>query len=278
MQRPLAIRTAIGSAVMLILCAAGYWAFVTTVWGQEFDNAAFFGRDVQSRAVQAMDTAVLGRVTNGFVAAGAAVLLVVALVRRRWLSGFAAVAGVALAVGGAEVLKETLPRGELVVPEGIEPGYFKADTYPSGHTSVGTSLALAAVLVAGARWRIGVAVGAAVVSVVYGTGVFFMGWHRPSDAVGGILWSGFCLGLVVCVVAALKGNPRAFVFRGAAAPVLVVLCAGMVAAMVWVAAGFLDESGPDFDFPYFAMTTLIVAAAFGVAGWLGFALDGIEEI
>jgi hypothetical protein len=26
------------------------------------------------------------------------------------------------------------------------------------------------------------------------------------------------------------------------------------------------------------MTTLIVAAAFGVAGWLGFALDGIEEI
>lgn len=278
MGRPLAIRTALGSALLLILCAAGYLFFVATVWGQEFDNAAFFGREAAVQAAQALDTAVLGRVTNGFVAAGAALLFLVAVVRRRWLTGFAAVAGVALAVGGAEVLKDRLPREELVVPQGLEPGYFRTDTYPSGHTSVGTSLALAAILVAGARWRLGMCVAAALMATVYATGVFFMGWHRPSDAVGGIFWSGFCLGLMASLLALVKGNPRAFVFRGPSAPLLVGICAVLVTVVVWVAGGFLDDSQPDLDFPYFVMTTLIVGAAFAVAGWFGFVLDGVEEI
>jgi hypothetical protein len=278
MGRPLAIRTALGSAVLLALCAAGYLFFVCTGAGQGFDNDAFFGRDAEAQAAQALDTAVLGRVTNGFVAAGAGVLFVVAALRRRWLTGIAAVAGVALAVGGAEVLKDRLPREELVVPQGLEPGYFKTDTYPSGHTSVGASLALAAVLVSGSRWRVGMSVAAALVATVYATGVFFMGWHRPSDAVGGILWSGFCLGLAASLLALVKRVERPFVFRGAAAPLLVGLCGLLAALVVWVAGGFLGDARPDLDFPYLAMTALIVASAFAVAGWFGFTLDGAGEI
>lgn len=121
-------------------------------------------------------------------------------------------------------------------------------------------------------------VAAALVATVYATGVFFMGWHRPSDAVGGILWSGFCLGLAASLLALVKRVERPFVFRGAAAPLLVGLCGLLAALVVWVAGGFLGDARPDLDFPYLAMTALIVASAFAVPGWFGFTLDGAGEI
>ena len=56
------------------------------------------------------------------------------------------------------------------------------------------SLALGLVIVVAHHWRWLAAIGAAVIAVLFGTGVLVTGWHRPSDVFGAYLVS---LGVVL---------------------------------------------------------------------------------
>jgi len=275
MGRSITFRVWLGFCVLLGFCAAGYLFFVLTQVGQRFDNAAYFGRGAVGAEMLGFDQQLLGSVTKGFLAGVLILIAAIALVRRRWMSGIAAVGAVLLSVGGAEVLKSNLPHPLLAVPQGAEPDYFREDTYPSGHTASGCSLALGLIMVCRARWRAAVSGVGGLVCAAYATGVVFLGWHRPSDAVGGILWTGACFAFATGVLLLLRGSPRAFVFRGPAAVVLLGFTAVLALVCAWVAAGFAQGGG---GILFHLMLTLIVAAAFATAGWFGFLLDGLEEV
>jgi membrane-associated phospholipid phosphatase len=82
-----------------------------------------------------------------------------------------------------------------------------ADAYPSGHAITSMSVALAALLVAPSRLRVVVAAGAAAYVIAVSTSLVVLGWHLPSDVLGGLLLaSGFFFGAVAAVRAGAAGS------------------------------------------------------------------------
>ncbi|HUO69844.1 MAG TPA: phosphatase PAP2 family protein [Solirubrobacteraceae bacterium] len=118
-----------------------------------------------------------------FVYLGAAVVLV-ALVRRRF--------DVALVVGlillGANVTTQLL-KPLLAAPRSGLPGEItiSAVSWPSGHATAAMSLALCSVLAAPARARPAVAAVGALFAIAVSYSFLTLGWHYPSDVLGGYL-------------------------------------------------------------------------------------------
>jgi membrane-associated phospholipid phosphatase len=65
-----------------------------------------------------------------------------------------------------------------------------AASWPSGHATAAMSLALGAVLAAPGRWRGGVAALGATFAVAVSYSFLTLGWHYPSDVLGGFLIAG----------------------------------------------------------------------------------------
>lgn len=190
----------IGLLACLGFLALGYAFFVCTPWGQTWDFAGYFGREPGGRFLVEYDHELLSLVQKRVILIAAGVVFLIALIQWKPVTGVAAVGAMGIAITGAEFLKRTLPRPALIEPWGTVPAYFSQDTYPSGHTTVGTSVVFALLLVLPRAVRPVFAVIAAILSASYATGVLFAGWHRPADSVGGILWTGFCFGLAVLLI------------------------------------------------------------------------------
>ena len=157
-------RLLLAALVCALLLVAGYFVFVSNSWGHQMDDDAYFGREALSRRVIGLDAALLDRVSRaGLLLAGIA-LLAVAAVRRCTIVGVIAVIGLGCAVAGAEVLKHSLPWRALVSEDRLLESRFRMDTYPSGHATIGTSLALSFLLVSSSRWRPWLAVAAGCLS------------------------------------------------------------------------------------------------------------------
>jgi membrane-associated phospholipid phosphatase len=91
-------------------------------------------------------------------------------------------AGAALSTG---VLKHTLAQSRVCVC--LADDRVGSGAWPSGHATIATALVLAAVIVAAPRWRPRVAlVGGGTLAAFYGA-LLVMGWHYPSDVLGGLL-------------------------------------------------------------------------------------------
>jgi membrane-associated phospholipid phosphatase len=78
-------------------------------------------------------------------------------------------------------------------------------SWPSGHSTAATALALCAVLVAPASWRKVVAAIGAVFVIGVGISLLILAWHMPSDVLGGVLVASLWMSLAV---AALRGYER----------------------------------------------------------------------
>jgi len=92
-----------------------------------------------------------------------------------------------------EILKHSLlERPNLVA------SFIFDNSYPSGHTTVGMAVAVAAMLVVPRRLLVPTAIGAGLFGSAFGVAVVAAGWHRPSDAVGAFL-------VVIAVGAAFAG-------------------------------------------------------------------------
>jgi membrane-associated phospholipid phosphatase len=132
-----------------------------------------------------------------------AVLVVGALGRRLW----AAVAGVGVvlcSVCAASVIKLVTLRPDLRVE-----GSTTHNSFPSGHVAAAMGLLLAFMLVlpSRARWWLAVP-GAAGVSVV-ASATMIAGWHRFSDALGGVLLATVLFCLAATALTARHGGPPA---------------------------------------------------------------------
>jgi membrane-associated phospholipid phosphatase len=125
-----------------------------------------------------------------------------AIGRRR--QAFAAACLVAGANVTTQVLKVALAHPRLQPAIGVES--LGPEAFPSGHATAAMSIALAAVLVAPARWRAAVAAVAAAYVVAVCTSVLVLGWHFPSDVLGGLLVASCFFFGAVAALRALSGR------------------------------------------------------------------------
>ena len=206
-------------------------------------------------------------------------LILMAGAFRRCLAAAAIIAvGFACAVAGAELLKHALPWHALLPRDSRLPLDLQRHTYPSGHTTIGTSLSIALVLLSSTRWRLWMAVIAGLFSASFATGVLFVGWHRPSDALGGIFWSGSCMALTALLVVALRGKPIGKVQPGGRAflrSVLLIILLAMVVPLLFTAA-HIDATQLAAQVPFLILTLFIAMSSFGLAVWFGWQLRSVD--
>lgn len=162
---------------------AAYYTFVRTVRGQAFDDLAFEGRSVQDPEATRVTNELLHDVTRPTLVLLTAALVLLALARRRVRLAFTVGAAVTASVVAAEVLKRRVfDRPDLDGIAGIA-----ENSFPSGHATIGMSLALGLVMVSPHRWRWLALIVALGIAAVFGIGVLATGWHRPSDTLAAYL-------------------------------------------------------------------------------------------
>lgn len=110
-------------------------------------------------------------------------LVALALIRRRPGLAFAVALVLGLAPLTAELLKPLLAHPHASVGS----DWVKAASWPSGHATAATALALCAVLVVPSRLRPVVAMLGAMFVAGVGFSLLLLAWHLPSDVLGGYL-------------------------------------------------------------------------------------------
>ena len=172
--------TAVAAAVGVLVV---YLLAVRTESGQRLDDLAFDGRRVQDPDATRVANDVLHSVTRSSLFLLTAGLMLLAFARRRIRLALLVGATVTASVVTTELLKtRILGRPMLDDVTGIE-----VNSYPSGHATIGMSLALGLVMVTPSH-RLPIASGlGSFVAVMFGIGVLATGWHRPSDVLGAFL-------------------------------------------------------------------------------------------
>lgn len=266
----------LGALLCAVLLAAGYFVFVNTAWGRRLDETAYFGREVLSWKVEKLNLDLLDLINKSVLLAAAMGLLAIAAVRRCVLVGVLAVAAFGGAVLGAEIFKHVLP-WRVLMPEdaSLQPG-FQTDTYPSGHATIGTTFVMGLLLVSSPRWRLWLIVAGGCISATFAVGVLFAGWHRPSDSLGALAWSGFCMAVVAAIAIRWRGRPapavaelRRAIFSSAGMAIL-------FATATWVLAAPAASEYPDTDLPFLVLACLIIAGAFSLIAWYGWQLRAVD--
>jgi len=195
----------------MVLSAAGFAAAATLVWAVAFGTTRGVRLDAHALA-DFMDVGrhganqpaeILVRLADPLpFALLSGAVLTVALVRGG--VRLAAILGVVLfgACLTTQVLKQLTadPRGIELVPY----AHVSSAAWPSGHTTAATALALCLVAVAPPRLRPRAAAAGAALAVAVALSVLLLGWHFPSDVLGG-----FCVAAawMLCGLAA-TGYPR----------------------------------------------------------------------
>jgi membrane-associated phospholipid phosphatase len=128
----------------------------------------------------------------------AVALVLIAIARERPRVALAVALVTTLAPLSSEVLKPLLAHSHAGF------GFIKigAASYPSGHATAATILALCAVFVAPRAWRPTVAALGAAVSLAIGAALLIRAWHMPSDVLGGYLMALLWISLAVAGVRA----------------------------------------------------------------------------
>lgn len=179
------IRAAATAACLpLVLGGSVYWLFVILPWGRGLDHVAFVGRLSAGRHLLGASRLLLDAISVPLVAVALAALIWWGRRFGRLREGLLSTAAVAGAAVSAEALKVLLP---AATRDGSVVSLSGSGSFPSGHATIAAALALAFLAQSPApgrsRWT-----GPAVAwTVVVAIATVTAGWHRPSDAVGGIL-------------------------------------------------------------------------------------------
>jgi membrane-associated phospholipid phosphatase len=267
-------RLLLGALICAVLLIVSYFILVDTPLGHQFDDDAVLARESLGRKAIRLDSDILNLVGRRTLLLAAVVTLVIAVVRRCSFVGVIAVAGFGSAVVGAELLKNVFIWRTLVPKDALLESGFQTNTYPSGHTTFVTSVALGLLLVSPSRWRPLLAVAGGCICATIATGVLFTGLHRPSDALGALAWSGLCMSVAAALVIRLRGRARpAFPYRGRAA--YGVTLGILVIAVAWLisAVGAPETLA---DLPLFVPTSFIIVSAFTLVAWYGWQLRAVD--
>ena len=255
---------AAAAAVVLGLVAIG------TESGQRWDDAGRGGVSVFDQpTVFRGASGLLDTISVASLALLGGAIILLALLRGR--PRLAAAAGLVLLGANVttQVVKGSFDRPDLVYGWWTEPGAF-----PSGHTTVAMSLAMALMIVVppGIRWT--AALGGCAYAAAVGIAVISLDWHRPSEVVGAYLVVVAWTGLVMAALTLLGEDPDREPGRAGRAATL--LAGGLAAAFAVViavtAARRLDLHQIVYDRTAFAVAATVCAAACAVLGALATAL------
>lgn len=200
-----------------------------------------------------------------------AAIILVAVVRRRPDLGVAAL----LLVGGATLSTQILKR-DVIAP--LATG---ENTMPSGHVTVVLSTLLAAVLVAGPRWRPGWSTLAGFLGAVTAIGAMIGTWHVPGDVVAAaavcLVWSGIVLvALTPAVHRFRRTAPSVWSHDRALQPRGLALLGGLAAAGALTAYRGLPDIPPGWFVASRLTGVLVALAVGGVVSWFVAALDEVD--
>lgn len=226
--------------------------FLGTADGQRFDEIALLGSEHGSGTLWRVAEPVLDVVSVAFIAVAVIVVLAIAAMRRAWGLGLQ----VAVLVAGAnlttQLLKhDLLERADLGVLT-QRPG----NSFPSGHTTVAASVAVALLLVVPRRARPYVALVGGLWTAATGASTLVGQWHRPSDVIAALLVVGAWTGLVVAF------TPRSAVDRSTGGTVSTTSAVVILAMGALLGAGFAALTlGAGFDVPGLAADDVRAYAA-----------------
>ncbi|MGC4812659.1 phosphatase PAP2 family protein [Micromonospora sp. DT228] len=200
---PLGLRLFAASLCGLLALTLTAAVFVRTYPGQWWDGALLpraergGGYEQQTVLVGPAKTVLAAFGSPTLLAALLGAVLVVGALRRRLAAGVVGVGLVLCAVVVAGAVKSALPRPDLQIESSTT-----HNSFPSGHVTAATALLLAFMLVLpgwARRWL--VVPGAAGVALI-AAATMIAGWHRFSDALGGVLLGValFCLAAAALVV------------------------------------------------------------------------------
>jgi hypothetical protein len=243
---------------------------IRTETGQRWDDAGRGGvgmwdqPEVFRGASGLLDTI---SVTSLALLGGAVILLALLRGRPRLAVG----AGVVLLGANVttQVAKAAFDRPDLVYGWWTEPS-----AYPSGHTTVAMSLAMALVMVVPPPIRWTAALGGCAYAAAVGIATISLDWHRPSEVVGAYLVVVAWTGLVVAGLT-LLGDEEARE-PGRAGRVSTWVAGGLAVAfgivVLVAAARRLDLERIVYDRTAFAVAATVCAVACAVLGALTTAL------
>lgn len=117
----------------------------------------------------------------------AALVLIIAISRGAYLSGLVAAGTVLASNLTTQALKAGWEEKPVLEAGPPWPQYWLDNTLPSGHTTVATSVAVAAFLVAGPRYRPLIAVLTAFFAATVGAYTYIETWHTPADVAAAYL-------------------------------------------------------------------------------------------
>ena len=196
----------------LAMLAILYLVAVHTAWGQRVDDAALDGRTMRPGVLHATDR-LLNTISIASLALGSAAVMVLAVLRRR--PHLAVTSGTVIL--GANISTQVLKRVVLGRVDLVGRPEVLGASFPSGHSTVAMSLAVALVLVVPARARLGAAFGGLAYATLVGVGTVTAGWHRPSDVIGAYLvvmvWAGAAVALLLGTEGTLRARPARLIAR-----------------------------------------------------------------
>jgi len=172
-----------GFSVPLVALVGTWLVFAASPWGRPLDLAAYAGRLEAGRRLHMVNAAVLNLVSGTTLLLGMLTLAVVGVWTRKMGFAARAVGAVLVSVLGAEVLKLALPHAGVVDPVWTWAG---GGSFPSGHTTIAASMSLAVLGISSNAWRRRLAGPLLAWTVLTATATIALGWHRPSDVLGGL--------------------------------------------------------------------------------------------
>lgn len=177
-MKTLALANALAFGVLYLL-------FDLTKIGEFWDDEAHLGREMFRGEIHHVLNRVLDMINVGSIVVMIVVVLVAAALRKTYVVGGVVLLGFGITVGLAELLKQVLPRRSAGSMD-TTLGAFDYNTFPSGHAAIATAFVIALLLISSASWRPWIALLGGVWVSLVASGVLAAGWHRPSDALGGI--------------------------------------------------------------------------------------------
>jgi len=269
--------------VALAVFSGIYGLAVRTQVGQHADEAALVGGRSAPERAQSGANRLLRFISGGSLVAAVLALGALAwLWRRPWLIVLPA------AIVGLSLLATEAFKLVIFQRPDLWPSTLNGNSYPSGHTTIATSLGLSAVLIVPTRWRGWVAFVAALFAGGVGILVVTADWHRPSDPLGSYA---LCLAIAAGLVAVLQrwgpGELAAGRVGGRAPPSATVLARRLEAAamatgvLLFIGAVLLAalRYGPDvaWNKPHAAFLGAVVAILIAAGITVGAMLRTLPE-
>lgn len=265
-EQPSSLRWWLLVMLSVLMLAAVYAVAVLTPAGQAFENAALRGADQVDPLSESDASKALAEITVWSLAAAAAAVGVIGLLRRQPL--LAAIA-VGVIVGG-QVVTQSLKRFILPRPELVPVvGDYTGNSFPSGHATIAMTVLVAVFLVVPYRWR-GVAM---LVVMTWATGIgtytLTAKWHRLSDTLGADLVA-LALGGAAALILMRVGRMRRVGGRAFPGRVVLVMLSSAAAATITALGLFLAMSavGQDLRDPVVEWNVYLAATCLAFGGSL----------